>query len=106
MNQQRIPTLEETALGAFLHDIGKFMQRALAKFEGLPAEARSFESEVLPAHQGRYTHRHALWTWAFFDWLEQQKIDFPGGLDRGHVRQAAAFHHRPLQQNPMTIAAP
>jgi CRISPR-associated protein Csm1 len=31
VNQQRMPTLEETVLGAFLHDIGKFMQRALAK---------------------------------------------------------------------------
>jgi len=94
-------SFEEVALGAFLHDIGKFMQRAGALRGGLPAEARRFEADLLPGEPGRYTHRHALWSWAFFDELERRRLALPGAsLPR--VRELACYHHRPLQQNPLT----
>ena len=102
MSTMSFGTFEETALGAFLHDIGKFMQRALALAEDLPPEVRKFEADVLPGAQGRYTHRHALWSWAFFDELERRGVSFPGATLAG-VRQIACYHHRPLQQNTLTL---
>lgn len=95
-------TFEETALGAFLHDIGKFMQRALALSFKLPPEVRNFEAELLPGAQGRYSHRHALWSWAFFDELERRRLALPGAR-LARVREIACYHHRPLQQNPLTL---
>lgn len=103
MSEKRLATLEETALGAFLHDIGKFLQRARVCSTGEPAALRQWESELLPSSRGRYTHRHVLWTWAFFEWIEQEKLELPGGLEVKQVREAACFHHRPLQQNPITV---
>lgn len=102
MSTTSFGTFEETALGAFLHDIGKFMQRALALAEDLPPEVRKFEADVLPGAQGRYTHRHALWSWAFFEELERRGLSFPGAT-LARVRQIACYHHRPLQQNPLTL---
>lgn len=89
-----IPTLNETALGAFLHDIGKFWQRAHGSQAELDPEVREMAGQVLPSFEGRPTHIHALWTWQFFHWLQQNSLSFPGvWLER--VRNIAAYHHRP-----------
>lgn len=89
------PTLMETALGAFLHDAGKFWQRAFGGQRHADPEVRQMAEILLPAsREGRPTHLHALWTWQFFHWMEQQKLDLPGA-DRSRVRNLAAYHHRP-----------
>ncbi len=89
-----IPTLNETALGAFLHDIGKFWQRAHGSQANLDPEVREMAGQVLPHFDGRPTHLHALWTWQFFHWMERRGLSFPGvSLER--VRNIAAYHHRP-----------
>ncbi len=91
MTEHLLPTCEETVLGVFLHDIGKFLQRAGME---LPEHVRNLESTILPkdAQSSRYTHRHALWTDLFFQSLSGQG---PGGIRWEKVRDVAVFHHAP-----------
>ncbi len=90
-----IPTLTETALGAFLHDAGKFWQRAYGGQRHADAEVQAHAEDILPRNrEGRLTHVHALWTWQFFHWLEKEGLPLPGA-DRDRVRNLAAYHHRP-----------
>lgn len=82
----------EVLLAALLHDIGKFMQRAHGGKEpsGFPAE---MEGVILPKAQGqRYSHRHALWTFHFFE-KEFARVELPRGLDRNRIRDLASRHH-------------
>ncbi|TXL82059.1 type III-A CRISPR-associated protein Cas10/Csm1 [Vineibacter terrae] len=89
------PNLNEVALGAFLEDIGKFMQRAHDGYDALPEQVRSRASVVLPGFKGRSTHWHALWADAFFHALEQRGVAFPAGINANRVRDAAVYHHNP-----------
>jgi CRISPR-associated protein Csm1 len=90
------PTRDEVALGAFLHDVGKFYQRACSSREAMPEQVRTRESDVLPSIQGRSTHWHALWTDAFFDELVDRN-SLPQQIDSHWVRDCAVYHHKPLQ---------
>jgi CRISPR-associated protein Csm1 len=93
-----LPTRDEIALGAFLHDIGKLAQRAHGSAgllqERWPAVfARA--SDVLPSFNGRSTHWHALWS----DWVFETLVDkapLPKEVDSRWVRDCAVYHHRPL----------
>ncbi|MCS6952951.1 MAG: type III-A CRISPR-associated protein Cas10/Csm1 [Bryobacterales bacterium] len=93
MNDKQMPTCEETVLGVFLHDIGKFFQRA--DF-ALPAHVRELDSTILPKdpQSGRYTHQHVLWTDFFFDELGWDR-EAPPGVRWRQVRHVAVFHHAP-----------
>ncbi len=88
------PTLIETALGAFLHDTGKFWQRAYGGQQNADAEVRAMADQILPGGPHGRTHVHALWTWQFFHWMEKEGLNLPGA-DRSRVRNLAAYHHRP-----------
>jgi len=89
-----IPTLVETALGAFLHDIGKFLQRAYGSQKNADPEVREMADQILPSNQHGRTHLHALWTWQFFHWMEKEGLGL-AGADRNRVRNLASYHHRP-----------
>lgn len=95
MSLDGIPTLDEVVAGAFLEDIGKFMQRAHDGTAAMPPEVLNRASVVLPTFQGRSSHWHALWTDAFFTELEKRGVSFPGGMNLSRVRDAAVYHHRP-----------
>ncbi len=95
MNTMALPNMTETAFGAMLEDIGKFMQRAHGAVSRMDASVRARESEILPVYQGRYSHKHVLWTEAFFQWMEDQGLTFPTGVDREQVRRMAVYHHTP-----------
>lgn len=98
MRQRReLPNCDEVALGAFLHDIGKFMQRAFGAISAMEPRVRERERDVLPQFDGRSTHWHALWSDAFLDWVEQEKLPWPAGVDPDWVRDCAVYHHKPLQ---------
>jgi len=86
------PSLHEVALGCFLHDIGKLLQRAGGSQANLPLEVRARASDILPAWQGRHTHIHALWTDLFFD---RHPTVFPAGINAANVRRVAVYHHKP-----------
>ncbi|MFZ1494438.1 MAG: type III-A CRISPR-associated protein Cas10/Csm1 [Candidatus Competibacter denitrificans] len=88
--------LLETALGGMLQDIGKFMQRAHGAVSQMNPAVRSRESVILPPDgRGGYTHKHVLWTEAFFQWLDDEGLNFPRGINSNHVRDMAVFHHKP-----------
>ncbi|OGP45801.1 MAG: type III-A CRISPR-associated protein Cas10/Csm1 [Deltaproteobacteria bacterium RBG_13_51_10] len=82
----------EVILGALLHDIGKFFQRA-SPSEGILSEiSRRMENTVCPVSQGRYSHRHVLFTNEFCD---QYLSSLPQGLNKSSITNLAIFHHRP-----------
>ena len=89
-----MPTLMETALGAFLHDAGKFWQRAHGSQKNASAQVREIAEQALPRRDGRLTHVHALWTWEFFHWMESEHLAMPG-VRMERVRNIAGYHHRP-----------
>jgi CRISPR-associated protein Csm1 len=98
MSQRReLPNCDEVALGAFLHDIGKFMQRSFGALAAMEPDVRQRERDVLPQFDGRSTHWHALWSDAFLDWIEQERLPWPSGVDPDWVRDCAVYHHKPLQ---------
>ena len=61
---------EKVYLAALLHDIGKFYQRAdtgsVSNSQFLNEYCKT-ESTFCPLFQGRYTHKHVLWTAQFFE---------------------------------------
>lgn len=66
MNNER----DKVYLAALLHDIGKFYQRAdtgSIKSSRYLKNCRNLESVFCPNRNGVYTHKHALWTAAFFE---------------------------------------
>jgi CRISPR-associated protein Csm1 len=89
-------SLQEVVTGALLHDIGKFIQRAFVTPEALPWKSYDMESTLCPKdkHQ-RYTHRHVLFTSAFFDLMKEKAVRFPEGVDIDRTADAAGFHHSP-----------
>lgn len=90
------PNLLETALGGFFQDIGKFMQRAHGAVRHMDPQPRAREPVILPPDgRGGYTHKHVLWTEAFFHWMEQEGLHFPPEINRDRVRDMAVFHHKP-----------
>ncbi len=101
-------TVFKIALAAYLHDIGKFAQRA----EGENTEDNSVKGAFYPSAQflndnkdlyqphfnNIYTHKHAVYTAAFIDHLE---ILLPGKFNKGEwgledsFMNLAAGHHEP-----------
>ena len=89
-------SLHEVVFGALLHDIGKMLQRAYGSMKNIEWETYDMEATLCPknSHQ-RYTHKHVLFTNAFFDMVRQDQIPFPKNIDVQHVTDAASFHHAP-----------
>lgn len=71
-------------LGAWLHDIGKFAQRA-------GAQRSNLEQEYCPSWNGRHTHQHVLYT----DYFIEHKLPLPSELEgmRSALASLAASHH-------------
>ena len=111
MNTKRLDASSRVALAAYLHDLGKFAERARIE------DARDVDSEGLtrierekqlncPSFNGRYTHIHAAYTAIGFDLLEEhlpelvgeQMEPFGPWRDRNaddSIINAAARHHNP-----------
>lgn len=105
-------TVYKIALAGFLHDIGKFAERASAiRDESSELETAFYPDEEFlndnmdlyqPHHDGVYTHRHAVYTAAFIDHIERF---LPRQFNRGEwglgdsFMNLAAGHHKP--ETPM-----
>jgi len=97
-----LPSMRETVLGVFLHDIGKFAQRAAWREGRFSPATENLIQNILPqAPDGRFTHWHALYTAEFFEWLEQEYISLPGGLNPSQIRKVAVHHHNPGGSDPL-----
>jgi len=83
--------IEEIALGALLHDIGKFLQRARPPGTGLGEQSRRLREMACPYSQGRSSHLHVLYTNEFASALPF----LPEGISRENVANLALYHHRP-----------
>jgi CRISPR-associated protein Csm1 len=105
-------TVYKISLAAFLHDIGKFAQRAAGNAEKneivpgfyMDKEFLNNNRDLYQPHfKGKYTHLHAVYTAAFIDHLEKilpskfNKADW--GLDDSFINLAAKHHtpETPLQ---------
>ncbi|MFM8680218.1 MAG: hypothetical protein ACKOGH_11485, partial [Alphaproteobacteria bacterium] len=104
MTEDAPASRDETALAAFLHDIGKFMQRAHRANGDLDAAAMARAPAVLPGFLGRSSHWHALWTDAFFATMAGSGAALPAGLRWAQVRAAAAMHHNPQTPGEWIVA--
>lgn len=93
--------IQQVALAALLHDVGKFAQRAEADPDACPAmpNPRDF---VVADPRGRLSYQHAAYTWCFieehFRWLAA-----PSGKE-GNVARWAACHHKPVSVWEWVIA--
>ncbi|HSW45511.1 MAG TPA: hypothetical protein VLM89_08065 [Phycisphaerae bacterium] len=88
----------EITLSAFLHDIGKPMQRAEVP---LSTQAQRMDSILCPTYQGRSSHLHVLWT---NDCLENHLNWLPASLDKVRINQLASHHHRPSEPEHFIIS--
>jgi CRISPR-associated protein Csm1 len=79
------------ALAGLLHDVGKFMQRAEVP---LSSGARNMEGTICPVYQGRYSHKHVLWTSEFFE-LFSSHPHLGMTREQDSIANMAAFHHNP-----------
>lgn len=91
-------------IAALLHDIGKFYQRAdlhgVKSSEQIDAFHKKLESSILPSFEGRYTHKHALWTAQFFEdfkfIFEENSNAFGNNIqERKKIVRWSAAHHNP-----------
>jgi CRISPR-associated protein Csm1 len=79
------------ALAGLLHDVGKFMQRAETP---LSSEAKNMEGTICPVYQGRYSHKHVLWTSAFFDQFASH-MHLGVTYSEDSIANLSAYHHKP-----------
>lgn len=95
----------ELALAGLLHDVGKLLERAGRPGTGLSPASENMESTLCPVWDGRYSHRHVLYTQEFFEWLEREAIlGWPASLNLYRVRELACYHHRPSTPEQKLIA--
>lgn len=90
----------EITLGALLHDLGKFLQRAHEPGQGLSGQSRNLAEFICPVRDGRATHLHALYTNEFVENLAHLPRDINGST----VANLAAYHHRPDTPEQRIIA--
>ena len=90
---------ENVILGALLHDIGKFWQRAepygsLDKSTFLENSTKSIIGDFCPKYKQNYSHKHSAWTYQFF--VSFEMWCYNNGLSgEDSVINIAAKHHNP-----------
>jgi CRISPR-associated protein Csm1 len=105
MNNDKDKIRQQIYLGALLHDIGKFYQRASGsldeKDDNLSENAKGLAGQIWPTTQkGYFGYQHVLWTYQFF--LDNEEI-FKKVFEIGNVNEStqdncinlAIYHHQP-----------
>ena len=90
--------LKEIVLAAWLHDVGKFAQRADRK----ELYNKELEGQYCKLQQGGwYSHQHVIYTQGF---LEKYKDILPDGVNVNKVIMLAAKHHAPSSYEEWIVA--
>ena len=90
--------LEEIVLAAWLHDVGKFAQRAdVSELYDKELEGQYCKK----TKDGRYTHQHVIYTEGF---LSKHRDVLPDSVNWEHVKNLAANHHNPSSYYDWIIA--
>lgn len=98
MDAEKEVKLEEIVIAAWLHDVGKFAQRA---------DVRDLYNKELEGQyckttkDGRYTHQHVVYTEGFIN--AYQNV-LPDGVNPTIVKKLAANHHNPSSYYEWIIA--
>ena len=88
-------------LGALLHDIGKFYQRAdengTNNSQILTKYSKNLEDVLCPYNKtyNSFTHKHVLWTAEFFNKFDKQFKNLTKQNNEISLLRLAAAHHRP-----------
>lgn len=104
-------------LGALLHDIGKFYQRAdkrfSDKYNDLSDFSKKMAEDICPVNEhGRYGYQHVIWTNEFFERFNEKLQRIPGVKENLYLDSSldnivnyACNHHKPqtLLQSFITI---
>jgi CRISPR-associated protein Csm1 len=98
-NNQNNDERKALVLGALLHDIGKFWQRADSAKESLSAQTMGMESSICKVFDGKYSYKHVLWTSEFFErYGKSFPIDVCSSVSDNALDNCANFasyHHAP-----------
>lgn len=78
---------QKIQIAGLFHDIGKLGERAGIE---LSESTKNAETEYCPLKDGRYTHRHVLWTVEFFDKVFGQTLP----KDIVDIVKWASLHHQ------------
>lgn len=90
--------LEEIVVAAWLHDVGKFAQRAdVSELYDKNLEGTYCKTTV----DGRYTHQHVVYTEGF---INKYKFVLPEAVNWETVKNLAANHHNPSTYYDWIIA--
>lgn len=98
---------ERIYLAALLHDIGKFYQRAdsgsTADSVFLNEQVKKLELTYCPVRDGKYSHKHVLWTAQFIDDYKQvfdALVGTDDDLDNNLFSLACSHHLKADQLSP------
>lgn len=98
-------TVLKIAMAAFMHDIGKFANRDVL---GVTEDFINNNIDLYqPNYQGRYSHRHALYTAAFIERLQKilpAPLNSPVWGDGDAFINLAGCHHKPETPMQWTVA--
>lgn len=86
-----ISQLDKVVLAALLHDVGKFAQRAEVP---LSRTTLQMENLICKSYQGRYSHKHVLWTSEFFELFRDHPI-LGMTPEKDSIANLAMYHHNP-----------
>ena len=90
--------MEEIVIAAWLHDVGKFAQRA----EISELYDKNLEGQYCKTTKyGGYTHQHVVYTEGF---ISKYKFVLPESVKWEHVKNLAANHHNPSSYYDWIIA--
>ena len=78
---------QKIQIAGLLHDIGKIGERAGIE---LSSSTQKAEAEYCPLNNGRYTHKHILWTVEFFKKVFRETLP----IEIRDIMRWAALHHQ------------
>lgn len=86
-------------LGALLHDIGKFWQRAdnelnYIKSQVISGSTKNNIANICKSGEHGYTHKHSLWTAEFIEKFKDYLPSFTN-LEQDNIYNLASYHHNP-----------